>query len=78
MTFETTTTPVETPAGTPISDLNLSVRARKAMTRFEVGTIERLTEFTAKELSELKNFGAVSLQEVRRKLADRGLKLKDD
>jgi DNA-directed RNA polymerase subunit alpha len=65
-------------AGTHIGELNLSVRARKAMTRFGIETVERLTEFTAKDLSELKNFGAVSLQEVRRKLADRGLKLKDD
>lgn len=76
MTFETTTT--EPPAGTHITELNLSVRARKATTKLNINTVERLTEFSAKDLLELKNFGATSLREVREKLAERGLKLKDE
>jgi DNA-directed RNA polymerase alpha subunit len=83
MTLIFNTTIPETPepsksAGTHITELNLGVRVRKATTQLGINTVERLLTFTAKELSELRNFGAVSLAEVREKLADRGLKLKND
>jgi len=61
-----------------ISDLNLSVRSRKGATKLGVTTITELTQRTAVDLLELKNFGLTSLEEVRRKLAERGLKLRGD
>jgi DNA-directed RNA polymerase subunit alpha len=61
-----------------ISELNLSVRSRKGATKLGVTTITELTQRTAKDLLELKNFGTTSLNEVRHKLELRGLKLKDD
>jgi DNA-directed RNA polymerase subunit alpha len=61
-----------------ITELNLSVRARKGTTKLGVTTITELTQRTAKDLLELKNFGTTSLNEVRHKLELRGLKLKDD
>ena len=61
-----------------ITELNLSVRSRKCTNKLGIATITELTQRTAKDLLEVKNFGLTSLKEVREKLADRGLKLKDD
>lgn len=62
----------------PISDLNLSVRARKCMVRLGVSTIGELIRRTGDELLECKNFGVTSLNEVREKLSTHGLKLRGD
>jgi DNA-directed RNA polymerase subunit alpha len=62
----------------PISDLNLSVRARKCMVRLGMTTIGELVRKTGDDLLESKNFGVTSLNEVREKLTDLGLKLRGD
>jgi DNA-directed RNA polymerase subunit alpha len=62
----------------PISDLNLSVRARKCMIRLGLNTIGELVRRTGDDLLECKNFGVTSLNEVREKLALHGLKLRGD
>jgi DNA-directed RNA polymerase subunit alpha len=62
----------------PISDLALSVRARKCMIRLGIGTIGELIRHTGDELLECKNFGVTSLNEVREKLTAHGLKLRGD
>ena len=62
----------------PISDLNLSVRARKCMARLQINIIGELIRKTGDEMLECKNFGVTSLNEVREKLADLGLKLRGD
>jgi DNA-directed RNA polymerase subunit alpha len=62
----------------PISDLNLSVRARKCMIRLGISTIGELIRHTGDELLECKNFGVTSLNEVRDKLVSHGLKLRGD
>ncbi|GAA5506148.1 DNA-directed RNA polymerase subunit alpha C-terminal domain-containing protein [Novipirellula caenicola] len=62
----------------PISDLNLSVRARKCMARLQLNTIGELVRKTGDEMLECKNFGVTSLNEVREKLADLGIKLRGD
>ncbi|GAB4155730.1 MAG: DNA-directed RNA polymerase subunit alpha C-terminal domain-containing protein [Planctomycetaceae bacterium] len=62
----------------PISDLNLSVRARKCMTRLGITTIGELVVRTADELLGSRNFGVTSLNEVRAKLAENNLKLRND
>jgi DNA-directed RNA polymerase alpha subunit len=62
----------------PITELNLSVRARKCTTKLNVLTIGDLVTKSAKEMLECKNFGVTSLKEVREKLAERGLSLRDD
>ncbi|NDC52976.1 MAG: RNA polymerase subunit alpha domain protein [Planctomycetia bacterium] len=61
-----------------IGELNLSVRARKCTTKLGIGTIGELVRRTAEDLMECKNFGVTSLNEVREKLAERGLKLRGD
>ena len=62
----------------PVADLNLSVRARKCMSRLGITTLGELTSRTPDELLESKNFGVTSLNEVRSKLTDLGIKLRND
>ncbi|MFN6128405.1 MAG: DNA-directed RNA polymerase subunit alpha C-terminal domain-containing protein [Planctomycetota bacterium] len=62
----------------PISELNLSVRARKCMVRLQLNTIGELIRKTGDDLLECKNFGVTSLTEVREKLTGLGLKLRGD
>ena len=62
----------------PISDLNLSVRARKCMVRLGLTTIGELVRRTGDDLLECKNFGVTSLNEVREKLTQANLKLRGD
>jgi DNA-directed RNA polymerase subunit alpha len=62
----------------PIADLNLSVRARKCMVRLGLSTIGELLRKTSDDLLECKNFGVTSLNEVREKLTELGLKLRGE
>ena len=62
----------------PITDLNLSVRARKCMAKLGISTIGDLLRHTADQLLEVKNFGVTSLTEIRAKLSEVGLKLQGD
>jgi len=62
----------------PIAELNLSVRARKCMVRLGINTFGDLLRRTGDDLLECKNFGVTSLNEVREKLAVRGLKLRGE
>ncbi len=62
----------------PISDLNLSVRARKCMVRLGLSSIGELIRKTGDDLLECKNFGVTSLNEVREKLSQLSLKLRGD
>lgn len=62
----------------PISDLNLSVRARKCMIRLGISSIGELVRRRADDLLECKNFGVTSLNEVREKLTLNSLKLRGE
>ncbi|MEC9094420.1 MAG: DNA-directed RNA polymerase subunit alpha C-terminal domain-containing protein [Planctomycetota bacterium] len=62
----------------PISDLNLSVRARKCMNRLGMANIGELIRKSGDDLLECKNFGVTSLNEIREKLEQAGLKLRGD
>jgi DNA-directed RNA polymerase subunit alpha len=62
----------------PVTELNLSVRARKCMNRLGINTFGELINRTADELLESKNFGMTSLNEVREKLNQFGLSLRGD
>jgi DNA-directed RNA polymerase subunit alpha len=63
---------------TPVTDLNLSVRSRKCLTRLGVSTIGDLVSRSADELLGVRNFGVTSLNEIRARLGERGLKLRND
>ncbi|MBM81583.1 MAG: DNA-directed RNA polymerase subunit alpha [Planctomycetaceae bacterium] len=62
----------------PISDLNLSVRARKCMARLGITNLGELVRRTPDELLASKNFGVTSLNEIRTKLTELGTKLRND
>lgn len=59
-----------------VADLNLSVRARKALQLLNIQTLGDLVSHTEAELMGVKNFGATSLTEVKEKLSEYGLALR--
>jgi DNA-directed RNA polymerase subunit alpha len=59
-----------------VSELSLSVRARKALQLLNIQTLGDLVTHTEAELLGVKNFGATSLSEVRAKLNEYGLSLR--
>ncbi|MBX3359135.1 MAG: tetratricopeptide repeat protein [Phycisphaeraceae bacterium] len=59
-----------------VSDMALSVRARKALQLLNIQTIGDLVSHTEAELMGVKNFGATSLSEVKVKLNEMGLSLR--
>lgn len=62
--------------GRPVTDLNLSVRARKALQLLGIQTLGDLASHTEAELMGVKNFGATSLKEVIERLTEMGLALR--
>ncbi len=60
----------------PVTDLQLSVRARKALQLLNIQTLGDLASHTEAELMGVKNFGATSLKEVRERLAECNLGLR--
>ncbi|GJQ30941.1 MAG: hypothetical protein HBSAPP03_28250 [Phycisphaerae bacterium] len=60
----------------PVAELQLSVRARKALQMLNIQTLGDLASHTEAELMGMKNFGATSLKEVKERLADHGLSLR--
>ncbi len=60
----------------PIADLQLSVRAKKAVMNLNMHTIGDLTRTTEAELLGCKNFGVTSLNEIKKSLENLGLSLR--
>lgn len=60
----------------PVGELDLSVRARKALSLLGIGTIGDLVSRTEAELLGIKNFGLTSLNEIKEKLAENNLSLR--
>ena len=59
-----------------VNELQLSVRARKALSLLNVQTIGDLCLKTEAELMGVKNFGMTSLLEIKEKLVSMGLSLR--
>jgi len=59
-----------------VSELQLSVRARKALALLNVATLGDLCMKTEAELMGVKNFGMTSLVEIKAKLVEMGLGLR--
>ena len=59
-----------------VTDLQLSVRARKALQMLNIETLGDLASRTEAELMGVKNFGATSLEEITAKLTEYGLTLR--
>ena len=61
----------------PVGDLNLSVRARKALQMLGIQSIGELASRTEAELMGVKNFGYTSLIEIKERLGVIGLSLRE-
>ena len=61
----------------PVSALNLTVRARKALQALNIQTLGELAIRTEAELMGIKNFGTTSLVEIGEKLREHGLELRN-
>jgi len=61
-----------------VAELNLSVRARKCLSRLGLNTIGEVLARTPDSLMTVRNFGVTSLNEIRAKLAEKNLKLRND
>jgi DNA-directed RNA polymerase subunit alpha len=59
----------------PISELELSVRARNCLDGANLQTLRDLVRMSENEVMNLKNLGKTSLTEIKNKLAERGLAL---
>ena len=61
----------------PIEDMDLTVRSYNCLKREGVTTIGELVNKTEEDLLEIRNFGQKSIDEVKAKLAELGLSLKE-
>ena len=61
-----------------IEELDLSVRSYNCLKRAGINTVSDLTEKSEAEMMKVRNLGRKSLEEVKIKLADLGLGLKND
>ncbi|MDX1385020.1 MAG: DNA-directed RNA polymerase subunit alpha C-terminal domain-containing protein, partial [Thermoanaerobaculia bacterium] len=60
---------------TPVTDFELSVRARNCLKKMQIRTLGDLLKVTEAELLSYKNFGETSLVEIKSMLASKGLRL---
>jgi DNA-directed RNA polymerase subunit alpha len=62
---------------TPIEDLNFSVRSYNCLKREGINTVGDLVQRSEQELMDIRNFGQKSIDEVKGKLEELGLHLKE-
>jgi len=62
---------------TPIESLDLSVRSYNCLKREGINTVSELVALSEHQLINIRNFGQKSVDEVRDKLVEMGLSLKD-
>jgi DNA-directed RNA polymerase subunit alpha len=67
--------PRSTGAQTPLADLELSARSRKALERLGCATLGELAAMTEAKLLGQKNFGETSLNEIKQVLRRHGMNL---
>ena len=58
--------------GTPITKIGLSTRALNCMKRADIGFAEQLVKMEIEQLFKLRNFGIVTLHEIKEKLKNFG------
>jgi DNA-directed RNA polymerase subunit alpha len=62
----------------PVSELGLSVRSSRIMERLDIRTIGDLRDKTEVDIMASRNSGMTTLNEIKRKLGDLGLSLRED
>jgi DNA-directed RNA polymerase subunit alpha len=63
---------------TPVELLNLSTRSQQCMERLGIDTVGELIQRTEDELLSTPNFGRTSVSEIKTKLAEMGLGLREE
>ena len=61
----------------PVEDLQLTIRSYNCLKREGIHTVGELVARSEADLLDIRNFGAKSITEVKEKLAELGLSLKD-
>src|SRR5213595_861131 len=61
----------------PVEDLQLTVRSYNCLKREGIHTVSELVSRSEQDLLDIRNFGAKSIDEVKAKLVEMGLSLKD-
>jgi DNA-directed RNA polymerase subunit alpha len=61
----------------PIEDLNLTVRSYNCLKREGIHSVGELISRSEQDLMDIRNFGSKSIDEVKAKLDEMGLRLKD-
>lgn len=61
----------------PIDELGLQSRSFNALTREGIHTVGDLVARSEADLLDIRNFGAKSIEEIKEKLAEKGMSLKD-
>jgi carbon monoxide dehydrogenase subunit G len=64
-------------AALPLEELQLPLRSYNSLRRVGVHTVGELSEQTAQQLLEIENIGPASVDEIRQRLAERGLTLRE-
>ena len=62
----------------PVLELHLPIRARRPVETLGCLTLGDITKHSAEELLGMPNFGQTSLQELRNKLQELGIRLNGD
>lgn len=68
---------VSSELATPIEELDLTVRSYNCLKREGINNVSELIALSEDQLMNIRNFGSKSVDEVRDKLAELGLKFKD-
>jgi len=63
---------------TIVEDLNLSVRSYNCLKREGINTVGDLVQRSEQELMDIRNFGQKSIEEVKAKLEELGLSLREE
>ena len=61
-----------------IEELDLSVRSYNCLKRAGINTVQELTDKSEADMMRVRNLGRKSLEEVKNKLAELGLSLRQD
>ena len=61
----------------PIDDLDLSVRSHNCLKRAGINTVHELVQKTEDEMMKVRNLGRKSLEEVKKKMGELGLSLRE-
>jgi DNA-directed RNA polymerase subunit alpha len=69
--------PVDEQLALPVEDLQLTVRSYNCLKREGIHTVGELISRSEQDLLDIRNFGAKSIDEVKAKLVEMGLSLKD-